>query len=86
MQTIPSARASAISFNEGLLRLAALHGRHVEFRYVKSDKAPVETRCFVPHSVAVSNNGDVVVLGDDEDRGALRGFRLDRIKGDVRVA
>lgn len=35
MQTVPEAKASEVSFNEGILRLAAVHGRKVEFRYEK---------------------------------------------------
>lgn len=84
MHIVPSAKASEISFNEAILRLAAIHGRVVEFRYSKADDAPVEMRRFVPQDVAQASD-NVIVLGDDEDRGEIRGFRLDRIKGDVRV-
>lgn len=85
MQQHTIVRASDVSFNEGILRLAAVHGRKVEFRYAKSDSAPVEARSFVPESVYETRDGNTVVVGPDEDRGGIRGFRLDRIKGDVSV-
>lgn len=76
--------ASSISFNEGVIRLAAIHGKTVQFRYAKSQTAPVELRTFVPQSV--QGAGDKLrFVGDDEDRGAKRSFRLDRIKGTVEV-
>lgn len=79
-------RASDISFNEGVLRLAAVHGRKVEFRYAKSATAPVEARSFVPVSVASTKEGNIIVIGPDEDRdGAIRAYRLDRIKGEVSI-
>lgn len=84
MQKIPTARASEVSFNEGVLRLAAIHGRVVQFRYAKSDSAPIEMRSFIPEAVAVTSDGKLVVFGPDSDRDAYRAFRIDRIKGDVR--
>lgn len=79
-------RASDISFNEGVLRLAAVHGRVAEFRYAKSDTAPVEARSFIPESVYATRAGNIVILGPDEDRnGAIRSYRLDRIKGEVSI-
>lgn len=83
MQLSEVVRASDVSFNEGMLRLAAVHGRTVEFRYSKSATSPVETRTFVPESVYVTRNGDTVVVGPDPDREGVRSFRLDRILGDV---
>lgn len=85
MQTVPTAKASEVSFNEGVLRLAAVHGREVEFRYSKTPSSPIETRRFIPSAVAVSKGGAVLVLGEDEDRDEPRAFRLDRIKGDVKI-
>lgn len=79
-------RASDLTYNEGALRLAAVHGKAVTFRYAKSTTAPIETREFVPESVIVTKAGDKVVLGPDADREHIRSFRLDRIKGDVEVA
>lgn len=83
MQLSESVRASEVSFNEGMLRLAAVHGRTVEFRYAKSPSAPIETRSFVPENVYVTRNGDTIVVGPDPDRDDVRAFRLDRILGDV---
>lgn len=82
--TAEMVRASDISFNEGIVRLAAIHKKTVQFRYVKSPGAPVETRRFVPSQV--EGEGEKLrFLGVDEDREALRSFRLDRIKGTVEV-
>jgi len=79
-------RASDITFNEGVLRLAAVHGRVAEFRYAKSDSAPIEHRSFVPESVYTTRDGHVVIVGPDEDReGQYRSYRLDRIKGEVSI-
>lgn len=78
-------RASDITFNEGVLRLAAVHGRRVEFRYAKSEGAPVEHRSFVPEAVHVTRKGDTVVIGPDPDRDGIRSYRLDRIKGEVHI-
>lgn len=77
-------RASDISLNEALIRVAAVNGVHVTFRYAKSNTSPIEVRTFVPQSVR--NVGDhVTFVGQDEDRVALRSFRSDRIKGTVQV-
>lgn len=86
MQLNDVVRASDITFNEGVLRLAAVHGRVAEFRYAKSDGSPIEARSFVPEAVHTTREGNVVVLGPDEDRGgAYRSYRLDRIKGEVSI-
>lgn len=77
-------RASEISFNEGVIRLAAIHGKTVEFRYVKSESAAPETRRFVPSGV--QGAGDKLrFVGRDTDREDYRSFRLDRIRGTVGV-
>lgn len=87
MQFDQIVRASDVSFNEGVLRLAAVHGRRVEFRYSKHDDAPIEARSFVPESVNRTREGNVVIIGPDEDRnGEYRSYRLDRIKGEVGIA
>jgi hypothetical protein len=79
------ANATKLSFNEGVLRLAGIHGKEVEFRYTKTDTAPVETRRLLVESV--EKHGDVVLVGgSDPDRGSYRNFRLDRIKGEVKFA
>ena len=77
--------ASTISFNEGVIRLAAIHGKTVEFRYVKSSTDAPQTRRFVPSSVRGA--GDTLAfVGKDPDRDDdYRTFRLDRIKGTVGV-
>ncbi len=78
-------KASQIGFNEGILRLALIHDREVEFRYEKDASKPIETRRFKPESVNQAKDGDHSFAGYDSDRGALRQFRVDRIKGDVKV-
>lgn len=79
-------RASEVSFNEAVLRLAAAHERAVEFRYAKTATSPIETRSFVPVAVNATQDGKTVFVGPDSDRnGALRSFRLDRIKGEVQI-
>lgn len=78
-------KASSLSFNEGVLRLAAVHKRKVAFRYAKGDGSVIESREFIPGNV--SGEGEHVrFTGFDEDRQAVRAFRIDRIKGEVRFA
>lgn len=75
-------RASDVSLNEGLLRLAGVHNVPVTFRYAKGENQPIEARTFIP--AQVKDKGDhVTFVGYDEDRGAVRSFRSDRIKGQV---
>lgn len=76
--------AKELSFNEGAMRLAAIHGKTVEFRYVKGDSRIIESRRLVPSSVKGSGE-HLRFTGYDPDRDETRAFRLDRIKGDVRV-
>lgn len=76
------ARASEVSLNEALIRVAAIHKIPVTFRYVKSTTAPVEARRFVPKEVRTLAD-HVTFVGYDEDRDAFRSFRSDRIKGQV---
>lgn len=76
--------AKELSYNEGAIRLAAIHGKEVEFRYVKANNKPPETRRFVPSAV-VGTGEHLRFVGYDTDRQAPRSFRLDRIRGDVRV-
>lgn len=78
-------KASQISFNEGILRLATIHKREVEFRYEKGPKAPIETRRFTPSQVTETKDEHMLFVGYDPDRDAPRTFRVDRIKGDVKV-
>lgn len=86
MQAVPNARASEVSFNEGVLRLAAIHKKPVQFRYEKGGGGFIETRVFVPESVFRTNAGDLVFVGPDPDRDGYRSYRIDRIKGGVEFA
>lgn len=83
-------RATEITYNEGILRLAAIHDKQVEFRYAKGDGGVIELRALKPESVKIIKPGKsdehVTVTGYDPDRDAVRHYRLDRIKGDVRIA
>lgn len=83
MEHLSDARASDISFNEAILRVAAVHARKVRFRYSKSPTAPIEDREFVPEGVYETRDGNVVIVGQDDDREGIRSYRLDRIKGEV---
>jgi hypothetical protein len=80
-----SVLASTVSFNEGVLRLAAVHHRTVEFRYAKGDGKVIETRSFVPGVVSNGAHNEPLFTGYDPDRDATRAYRVDRIKGDVRI-
>lgn len=81
-------KASDITWNEGVLRLAAIHEKMVEFRYVKLKGSgdPV-TRRFVPESVkGEAGASNISFLGPDPDRdNEPRRYRLAGIKGDVQV-
>lgn len=79
-----SVKASQISFNEGLMRLAKIHQRTVEFRYEKSPGAPIETRRLKPETIRETSRG-MSFVGFDPDRVETRSFRVDRIRGDVLV-
>ncbi len=85
----PAVRASDISYNEGLMRLAMTHGRVVAFRYAKATGAVIESRALKPNDVNVIDAGKatehVTFTGYDPDRDSVRHYRLDRIKGDVTV-
>lgn len=77
-------RASDVSFNEGLLRLAATHQRTVEFRYAKGSGTVIETRSLVPQDVR--EVGDhLTFIGHDPDRDDVRAYRVDRMKGEVTI-
>lgn len=78
-------RASEISFNEGLMRLAAVHGKTVTFRYAKGDGKVIELRTLTPESVK-SVGGHVTFTGYDPDRDEPRAYRIDRMKGEVSIA
>jgi predicted DNA-binding transcriptional regulator YafY len=79
-----SVHASQIGFNEAILRIATIHDREVEFRYEKGVDKPIEARRFTPEAIKQTKNG-MSFVGFDSDREALRTFRVDRIKGDVRI-
>lgn len=74
--------ASEVSFNEGLIRFAGVHDREVAFTYVKTPGSPVEHRRLKPTKVT-QHNGHVNFFGYDPDRGEVRQFRSDRIRGEV---
>lgn len=74
--------ARDISFNEGLIRLAAIHKREISFRYAKGDGTILETRTVIPSKVrAVEDH--LTFTGHDVDRDDVRAYRLDRIRGDA---
>lgn len=81
--------AGDISLNEALLRVAAIHGVEAEFRYAKGESGSViETRRLVPSELRASRDGKLSFVGQDpdrDDRGGIRQFRLDRIKGLVTI-
>lgn len=79
-------RASQVSFNEGLMRLAAVHDKVVTFRYAKGDGSIIEARRLLPESVFRNKDGDLLFGGQDPDRGEYRAYRIDRIRGEVSVA
>lgn len=81
-------RASDLTFNESVLRVAAIHKRTVTFRYAKDKGDFIEARRLNPEKI-VGEGDKLAVLGQDpdrEDRGGVRRFRLDRIKGEVQFA
>jgi predicted DNA-binding transcriptional regulator YafY len=81
-------RASEVSFNEGLLRLAAVHRKPVTFRYAKGRGDVIEQRSLIPSDVKnVTDKGVVhaTFTGYDPDREDVRAYRVDRIKGQVSV-
>ena len=69
--------------HEALLRVAAIHGVEVEFRYAKGEGSVIELRRLVPEAVKVARDGSVSFVGQDPDRDDVRQYRLDRIKGTV---
>ncbi len=77
-------RASEVSFNEAILRVAAAHNRQVTFRYAKGDGGMIETRVLVPSKVMNVDN-HVTFAGYDEDRDQVRAYRMDRMKGEVKI-
>jgi predicted DNA-binding transcriptional regulator YafY len=83
--SVAPVRASEVSFNEGLMRLAAVHGKTVTFRYAKGDGAVIETRSLKPETVT-EVKGHMTFTGYDPDRDEPRAYRIDRMKGEVRVA
>jgi len=74
-----------MSFNEDVLRVAAIHKRTVKFGYAKGEGAYIETRRLNPVEVT-EKKGHLLVAGHDPDRQAPRLYRLDRIKGEVSFA
>jgi predicted DNA-binding transcriptional regulator YafY len=78
-------KASDVSFNEGVLRLAAIHNKQVVFRYAKGDGKIIESRTFIPGNIS-GKGADTRFTGYDPDRDEPRAYRIDRIKGEVRFA
>ncbi len=77
--------AGNVSFNEAMLRVAAIHKRTVAFRYQKVDGGYIESRRLNPE--AIVGEGDTLgVSGKDPDRDAPRRFRLSQIQGEVSFA
>lgn len=85
MTPTSAVRASEVSFNEGLLRLAAVHDKAVTFRYAKGDGRVIEQRTLEPEAVR-EVKGHTIFVGYDPDREEVRSYRIDRIKGEVRIA
>lgn len=77
-------KAADISFNEGLMRLAAIHKKIVSFRYAKGDGQVIEARSLVPSDVKTVGD-HVTFTGYDPDRDEIRAYRVDRIKGGAAV-
>ena len=83
--SVPGPRASEVSFNEGIMRLAAVHGQKVQFRYAKGAGTVIETRTLLPETVFEAKDGALLFGGQDPDRDEYRAYRMDRIKGEVTV-
>ena len=71
-------------------RLAKLEGaiskqRTVKFPYWSISRDEVAERTVNPYAL-LNDNGVWYVVGDDLDRGAIRTFRVARIRGDIRFA
>lgn len=81
----PLVKASELTANEAIIRVAALHELEVEFEYSKTPFAPVETRRFSPCNVVKTGDGYTTFNGEDAARHDVRAFRTDRIMGNVRV-
>ena len=78
-------RASQLSSNEGLLRLAAIHNKTVTFSYAKGDGSVIEQRRLIPGEVK-EVKGHLTFVGYDPDRDDVRAYRVDRMKGEVSIA
>lgn len=82
-------RASEVSFNEGLLRLAAVHAKTVTFRYVKGNGDVIEQRRLIPadvREITTKQGTHMTFVGHDPDRDEVRAYRVDRMRGEVSVA
>ncbi len=80
---IPSAHN--VTFNEAMLRVAAIHKRTVCFRYQKVKGGYIESRRLNPEAI-VGEGETLGVSGKDPDRDAPRRFRLSQIQGEVSFA
>lgn len=72
------------SLNEQLLQVAINNGAGIAFQYAKGDGAVIETRHLQPVKLD-EVRGQKIVTGFDPDRDDIRAYRLDRIKGTVKV-
>lgn len=73
------------TFNEALFRLAAKYDKAVDFGYAKGQQKVIENRRLFPADVR--EVGDhVTVVGYDPFRDEPRAYRLDRVKGEVKIA
>lgn len=85
INNVAGTRASEIPFNEAALRLAAVHGRTVEFSYAKGSGGMIERRRLRPEVIETSKDGTLRFVGFDPDRQDYRAYRVDRIKGTVQI-
>jgi hypothetical protein len=74
------------AWNLSAIETAASYGITVQFRYAKSESAPIETRTLRDLAVVTTEEGEKLATGIDPDRDGVRAFRLDRIKGFVSAA
>jgi proteasome accessory factor B len=61
---------------------AVAHRKRVVFRYSAAATGKTEKRAVKPYGLGLAD-GNWYLVGFDEDRGAIRNFRLDRIQGRV---
>ncbi len=73
-------------WNRAAAIAASKLGLGIEFKYTKSESAPVEPRTLTRvNDVIETKDGNWVVLGHSDERDDERSFRLDRIVSFVKV-